>query len=269
MVIKESLTKPIAITVSSACKHSIVVKQGVKVHLLLDSTGSEISVHVEKDAILDFYYLSSENVTDTKNKQSLHITLEANAQVRMFDLGINNESLVRTIKVNLAGKGARASYYGIDQLSSQAKKSTWLTMIHQTEKTISEQNFRGVYGQTAEGFFLGKVVIERVATNCDARQLYKAIILNPESKARVLPQLEVNNSDVSASHGASIGQLDENALFYLRSRGLSLGDAEIFNSKEFFVMKLCMKSRKFQLEIRSKIPSSDRLILGLGRHHDF
>ena len=111
-------------------------------------------------------------------------------------------------------------------LSDEAFGATDLLIKHEADNTRSTQAFRGLYKDKASGSFFGKVDINEAAANSSAEQLYRAILLSEDAKAFVKPQLEINNRHIKASHGASIGRLDEETLFYLRSRGFSKAFAE-------------------------------------------
>jgi len=158
--------------------------------------------------------------------QSWSVMVEQEARLRFFELGLADEKTSRGIDAVLHGEHAHMAYFGVDQLQGDAQKSSTLAITHKARRSTSKQSFRGVYGGNAKARFLGKVIVEQAAASCKAEQLYKSILLSEQAHAYVMPELEIHNSDVSASHGASIGELDAASLFYLGSRGLSLADAK-------------------------------------------
>ena len=128
--------------------------------------------------------------------------------------------------IELLAPDAEVSFLGLDQLAGSDVSTTKLHINHKTSNTKSSQAFRGIYAGSSLGSFEGKVSVAAHAENSSAQQLYKSILLSESARALVKPELEINNFNITASHGASIGQLDAEALFYLRSRGLSFEAAQ-------------------------------------------
>jgi|GEM_PF-2135602 len=225
VAIKESLTKPLTMSIAREAEVDIVIGKGVSAHILLQSsTASVVQVDVHEQAQADLYFLSARNDVALNLRSVINVAKEA--EVRIFDIGCAVDKTMRTIDVMLQGEMGKAAYFGVDHLNGDANKDSRLTITHQEPKTQSEQNVRGVYAGKAASSFLGKVIVEREAKFCKAAQLYKSILLSEEASARARPELEISNNDISASHGASIGELDANALFYLCSRGLTLPEAQ-------------------------------------------
>lgn len=152
--------------------------------------------------------------------------LSEQAELKLYDAGLHQGEVMLTTDVHLQRQKASLNYVGLDFLKSRVKRHHDLTIFHEAKETISNQVFRGVYTDFSEGTFLGKVNIMKHANQSVAHQLYRAILLSDHAKALVRPQLEIYHNDIKASHGATIGSLDENQLFYLRSRGLSKHEAE-------------------------------------------
>ena len=96
-----------------------------------------------------------------------------------------------------------------------------LTLRHLAPRCLSTQRFRGVLGGTSRGIFTGKVYVASGASGTRAEQNNPNLILTQGARAMTRPQLEIYNDDVECSHGATVGQLDEQRLFYLRARGLT------------------------------------------------
>jgi hypothetical protein len=159
-----------------------------------------------------------------KTSLSFKAQLLARSHLALFEFGFRESHHETTI--NLAGLGAGFSFYGLDHLGPKKAKGSSLIINHQAKETTSSQIFRGIYPEEAYGKFLGKVIVEKGAQNSSAKQLYKSILLDKRASVNVMPQMIIYNKEISASHGASIGELDPEALFYLRSRGLSQKEAQ-------------------------------------------
>ncbi|MEM7403446.1 MAG: SufD family Fe-S cluster assembly protein, partial [Myxococcota bacterium] len=91
---------------------------------------------------------------------------------------------------------------------------------HQAANCNSQQQHRGLYAGRAQGIFAGQVIVDKEAVGTQAHQLSRSLLLSPQAQAYSEPQLQIDTDDVQCGHGATVSQLDENALFYLQSRGI-------------------------------------------------
>ena len=96
-----------------------------------------------------------------------------------------------------------------------------LTLRHHAPHCRSSQCFKGILGHTSRGVFTGRVIVAEGAHQTLAEQNNPNLLLADSARAVTRPQLEIYNDDIECSHGATVGQLDEDAIFYLRTRGLS------------------------------------------------
>lgn len=222
--IEENLAQPLKIMASFDHQIFLNLAEGIKAQVILDVKPScSLHVHLKSKTNLVLYFFLHENHQVPHNSR---IDVDENAHLTIFDIGTFADQTDRSMEVFLAGEQARVVYFGLDQLNKNAKKTSKLTIYHRKPNTHSKQIFRGIYADAAQGTFFGKVIVDKQAFFCQAEQRYKSILLGKLAKAHVMPQLEINNSDIKASHGASIGELDHEALFYLCSRGLSKEDAK-------------------------------------------
>jgi len=100
------------------------------------------------------------------------------------------------------------------------------TLVHHAQPNCeSHQNYKGIYGDSSTGVFNGKIYVEREAQKLDAFQQNNNILISDKATINSKPQLEIFADDVKCSHGCTIGQLDEDAMFYLRSRGIGEKEA--------------------------------------------
>jgi Fe-S cluster assembly protein SufD len=140
-----------------------------------------------------------------------------------FDLG---DGLVRhAITCRLAGAAARATLSGAFLVSGSSHIDYHVCADHQAPGCSSEQFFRGVLGGHSRGVFNGKALIRRGADGSKVRQSNANLLLSAFAEIDTKPELEIYADEVEASHGATVGQLDEQAVFYLRSRGLDEAEA--------------------------------------------
>lgn len=223
LIVNKALPQPLLIDPPAAQDISITVKANAQVHVFAVDL-ENINLQVQKEAQACLYIL---NKTFTSPLKSIvKAELSDKAKLDIFEIALADSQLERSSTIELMGDNAHFAYFGLDQLHGTSIKKSLLEISHKAKNTQSLQSFRGIYGGECSGVFLGKVIIDKTASQSLAKQRYKSIILNSGAKAFVMPQLEINNQDVVAAHGASIGELDDDALFYLCSRGLSLIDAK-------------------------------------------
>ena len=136
-----------------------------------------------------------------------------------FDLG---GGLVRhELTAKLAGRGAVAEFNGAFVLDRKRHVDNHISVDHASPECSSTQFFRGVLGGSSRGVFNGRALIRPGADGSSVKQSNANLLLSALAEMDTKPELEIYADEVEASHGATVGQLDENAIFYMRSRGLS------------------------------------------------
>lgn len=129
------------------------------------------------------------------------------------------------IEVTLAARGARACLNGLFTVTDTQHVDHHTVIDHAVGDTHSEELYRGVLDGRSRGVFNGKVIVRRDAQGITARQASNNLLLSRGAEIDTKPELEIYADDVSCAHGATVGELDYEALFYLRSRGIAEDDA--------------------------------------------
>lgn len=143
----------------------------------------------------------------------------ANLEVTQIDLG---GALVRNDwRIHLQAAGAETVMRGLFAPTGRAHIDTHLLIDHAAPHCRSQQTVRGLAWDRARGVFNGKVVVQPGAQKTDSEQRIANLLLSDKAEINAKPELEIYADDVKCAHGATFGQLDEAALFYLRSRGVS------------------------------------------------
>lgn len=127
--------------------------------------------------------------------------------------------------VTLAGRGASVEVHALNAIDGRRQGDLQLEVIHAAGDTTSRQTYRGLAAGRGKAAATSRAVVLRDAADCDAAQSLGSLLLSLHAEADARPELEIQNDDVRCRHGATIGQLDEAALFYLRSRGLDEAEA--------------------------------------------
>lgn len=135
--------------------------------------------------------------------------------------------------LDLAGEGARAKISGVYLCGGSEKISFHTEVLHRVGACVSEQLFNGIAGGNSQAGFYGKITVAPDAQKTEAYQSNHNIILSGNAKLDTKPQLEIYADDVKCSHGATIGSLNPEELFYMRSRGIPESEAKVLQLISF------------------------------------
>jgi Fe-S cluster assembly protein SufD len=164
-------------------------------------------------------------------RSSLCLRARARATLHVLELG---GALVRhDLRAELIGDGAQLHTRGVFMPHGRQHIDTQLAIRHQALNTTSTSNWRGVANDRARGVFRGAIVVAPGADGSDASLNNKNLLLSPGAEIDTKPELEIYADEVQAAHGATVGQLDERSLFYLRSRGIPLAEARALLTAAF------------------------------------
>jgi Fe-S cluster assembly protein SufD len=162
---------------------------------------------------------------------SLHLGAKSEAALHVLELG---GGLVRhDLHAELRGDASRLDTRGVFVLRGRQHIDTQLSIRHQALNTASESIWRGVADERSRGVFRGAIVVAEGADGADASLNNKNLLLSQSAEIDTKPELEIYADEVKAAHGATVGQLDERALFYLRSRGLPQAEARALLTAAF------------------------------------
>ena len=146
--------------------------------------------------------------------------LERDAAYEGFLLTLGGRLSRNEVRLELGGPGAEARLSGAYLVRGDQLCDTTTIIDHATPHGKSHQLFKGVIDDKAHGVFQGKVLVRPDAQKTDAHQLNRALLLSDDARIDAKPELEIHADDVKCSHGATAGDLDDDALFYLRARGI-------------------------------------------------
>jgi Fe-S cluster assembly protein SufD len=192
-------------------------------HVGADATAQLGNVVVQASlgvgARLDLVEIQDAAVDATLIRRS-EFALAAEAVLSSHVLEIGARLVRHDLDVDLGGRGARFVSRGVFALRGRQHADTHLDIRHDARDTTSDIVWRGVADERARGVFHGAITVAEGADGADANLSNKNLLLSPNAEIDTQPVLEIYADEVKAAHGATVGQLDERALFYLRSRGL-------------------------------------------------
>jgi Fe-S cluster assembly protein SufD len=182
-------------------------------------TNAVSEIEIAAGASVEHYRIQQEPA------RSFHIghvnaRLQQDSRYASHDIALGASLARLNLVATLQGRGAHAALNGLLAPLGTQHLDSHTTIDHAAPHTTSDENYRGIAGERGRGVFNGKVIVRPGAQKTDARQSSRNLLLAPGAEIDTKPELEIYADDVKCSHGATTGQLDATALFYLRSRGL-------------------------------------------------
>jgi Fe-S cluster assembly protein SufD len=182
-------------------------------------TNSVTEVVVGQGARVDFVLLQRE-ADDAFAVSNLAARLERDAHFHAHTITLGGRFVRNDLTAVLADEGAECSLQGLFVGGGEQVIDNHTLVDHAMPRGISRELYKGILGGRSRGVFRGRVVVRPAAQKTDARQSNPNLLIGAGAEIDSKPQLEIHADDVKCSHGSSIGQLDEDSVFYVRSRGL-------------------------------------------------
>ena len=176
-------------------------------------------IRVAEGARLDHVKVQAEGSAAT-HLTSCHVWLDRQATFISFSLALGAQLSRNEVHVRLEGEGARCRVNGAYLMRGKQHCDNTTLIEHLKPETSCREVFKGVLDDQSRGVFQGRILVHRGADKTDGHQLSKALLLSDRAEIDTKPELEIYADDVLCSHGATVGDLDHDALFYMRSRGI-------------------------------------------------
>jgi len=183
-------------------------------------------VFIGDNASLDLYKLQNLN-DETALMNNTFFDLKRNSRLKVNVLTFNGGMIRNEFHVDLNDEGAEADIEGLYLMDKKQHVDNQVYMNHNKPNCNSNELFKGILDDEAEGVFNGYVYVARDAQKTNAFQKNNNILMTKTAKINTMPFLEIYADDVQCSHGATVGQLDEEAMFYIMQRGISYKDARM------------------------------------------
>lgn len=172
-----------------------------------------------ENATAAHYMIEREHV-EAFNISTLRIQQERNANVRSHSVLLGGGLVRNNVHPVLAGEGGECLINGLFVGSGRQHLDNYMYVEHASPHSSSRQFYNGILDGAAHGVFHGRIVVHKNAQKTDAKQTNRNLLRSDDAQIDTKPQLEIYADDVKCTHGATIGQIEENVLFYLRSRGI-------------------------------------------------
>lgn len=219
----------------------IVLGRGSQLRLLLCdhalSANSFLTTQVVESFVGPGSSLEIYDLEETHNANmrvsEFYINQEANSSVEADFVTLHNGQTRNSVFSTFAGRGSSLSLNGIATIDKEQHVDNMVFVDHRVSDCTSNELFKYVLDDSASGAFAGKVLVRHGAQNTDSQQTNRNICLTRQARMFTQPQLEIYADDVKCSHGATVGQLDEKAMFYMRQRGIPEQEARMMLMQAF------------------------------------
>jgi len=181
-------------------------------------------VFAGENAIIDHYKVQQESV-DAYHIASLYVNAQRSANFSSHSFSLGGKLVRNEADAILDGEGAECTLNGLYLADRERLVDNHTSIDHAKAHCPSHEIYKGIIGGKARAIFNGKIIVRQDAQKTNAKQTNRALLLSDDASINTKPQLEIFADDVKCTHGAAIGQLDEDAIFYLRARGLNYFEA--------------------------------------------
>jgi Fe-S cluster assembly protein SufD len=171
------------------------------------------------NAAISHYMIEREH-KQAFNISTLRIEQGRSANVSSHSVLLGGGLVRNNVHPVLTGEGSECLINGLFIGNAQQHLDNYMLVEHASPHCASRQFYNGILDDQAHGVFHGRIIVHKDAQKTDAKQTNRNLLLSDDARIDTKPQLEIYADDVKCTHGATIGQIEENALFYLRSRGI-------------------------------------------------
>lgn len=222
-------------------RNLIVVEEGAEVKLILcDHTlnlqnyffNNATEAFIGSNASLDYYTVQNQH-NNSVAVNSVFVHQEQDSHLTSNTVTLHGGLIRNNLKVELDGQNCEANMFGLSFLDRKQHVDNFTQIIHGQPHCESNQLYKNVLDDESTGAFSGRIHVRRDAQKTNAFQRNNNLLLTDKAQMQTKPQLIIEADDVKCSHGATIGQIDEEALFYLRSRGIEEKQARLIMMNAF------------------------------------
>ena len=180
-------------------------------------------IYMDENTVLN--YFSTQNISKNYHYNSINVFQKRNSTSNFHTYSFSGSIIRNNLNIKLLDKSCFANMYGFYAIKNGSHIDNHTSVDHIDENSISNEHYKGIVDDGSNGVFNGKIFVRQKAQKTNAFQSNNNISLSDNAKVNTKPQLEIWADDVKCSHGCTVGQLDDDVLFYLMSRGISRKDA--------------------------------------------
>ena len=195
-------------------------------------SNSVTEIFAGRHAVTDFYVVQNQN-NQANSVNSAFVKQEGHSNLLTCVATLHGGLIRNNLHVNMDGEHAEAHLYGMSFTDKKQHIDNFTSVGHNKPNCLSNQLYKNVLDEDSAGAFSGRIHVARDAQKTNAFQRNNNVLLTDKAKMHTKPQLIIDADDVKCSHGATVGQIDEEALFYLRARGIGETDARLMLMNAF------------------------------------
>ena len=195
-------------------------------------SNSVTEIFVGRDAVADIYAVQNQD-NQACSINSVFVKQEENSTLQTSVATLYGGLIRNNLNVTLNGEHAEAHLYGMSFTDKRQHVDNFTVIEHQKPNCLSNQLYKNVLDDDSVGAFAGRIHVARDAQKTNAFQRNNNILLSDSAKMHAKPQLIIDADDVKCSHGATVGQIDQEALFYLKARGIGEEEARLMLTSAF------------------------------------
>ena len=188
-------------------------------------TNSVTEIFSNKGSSVDYYKIQND-YEDCSLIDNTYISQESDSNVKVHTFSLGGKLIRNNLNFFQNGENIQSTMKGITIIGDRQHVDHYTLVHHSKPNCNSFQEYKGIFSDRAVGVFNGKILVDKIAQKTNAFQQNNNILIDDNATINSKPQLEIFADDVKCSHGCTIGQLDNSALFYLRSRGIPLKEAK-------------------------------------------
>ena len=182
-------------------------------------TNSVTEIYADKKSIIDYYKIQNDNL-QASLIDNTYVNQQRNSSFSMHTFSFGNELVRNNLNISQNDEFIETTIKGVTIIGNKQHIDHNTLIQHNKPNCNSHQDYKGIYDNKSTGVFNGKIIVEKQAQKTNAFQSNNNVLLSDKATINAKPQLEIYADDVKCSHGCTVGQLDKNALFYLKSRGI-------------------------------------------------
>ena len=215
----ERIVQPRNLVVAGACSRAQIIERAVGLQQSRYLNNSVTEIFVGPRAELELSRVQEESAKAT-HIAGVFSSQKADSVLTVNTVALGGQLIRNDIHLSLDEPGATCHLNGLSVTDGRQHVDNFTQINHQVEQCTSRELFKGVLDGRSRNVFHGRIVVAKDAQQTDSEQQNQNLLLSRDAEIDTKPQLEIYADDVKCSHGATVGQLDENSLFYLRSRGI-------------------------------------------------
>lgn len=247
-------------------RNLIVVEEGAQVEIverhqnLTDNavfTNSVTEIFAKANSVVDLYKIQNDNASATLIDNTF-VQQKRDSTVTVGTFSFGGKLIRNNLNFYLTEPNCVANMDGITLIDGNQLVDHHTLADHQAPHCNSNELYKGIFDEKSHGVFNGKVIVHKDAQKTDAFQANNNVLLSDSAQIDTKPQLEIFADDVKCSHGCTVGQLDEDAMFYLQSRGINKKEARAmlmyaFTNDSLERVKISSLKRKLNILIAKKL----------------